>query len=249
MAHAGAAVSRAGQAVHRRLRGLAALRGSTSPLGVRSARDNAKMTRMSIGQISSHLLLLVLSPGFIACASAGPAPGAGDSAASAIHDAASDPVAALSEQWLRCPPPNPRRPDLCTKACCGDGRNWYVSCITFVGEVGRAALGHLDPELAQGYSINPGVTYGSPMRAWEAMKKAGRARTDLGAIEPGSAVFYSIPTFAPGHVAIATGERDADGEPLVITTGGYRRKDLRKEKISEETRAVRARILGWAKIR
>jgi hypothetical protein len=64
----------------------------------------------------------------------------------------------------------------------------------------------------------------------------------------GSAIFYKIPTFPAGHVAIATGEKDADGEYLVITSGGYRRKDMRKEKISEEVRAVNAQILGWAKI-
>jgi hypothetical protein len=157
-------------------------------------------------------------------------------------------VSEVAEQWLRCPPPNPRRPDLCKKACCGNGSNWFVSCITFVGEISREALGHVDPDLLKGYSKHPGKTYGSPMKAWQALVASGRARYDLSKIEEGSAIFYKIPTFPAGHVAIATGEKDADGEYLVITSGGYRRKDMRKEKISEEVRAVSAQILGWAKI-
>lgn len=182
------------------------------------------------------LFSLILMMTSLACACTSPASGV------------NDPVAAMAERWLECPPPNPRRPDLCRLACCGNGSNWYVSCITFVGEVGREALGHVDPDLLKGYSQHPGETYGSPMKAWEALNKSGRAQTDLSRIEPGSAIFYSIPTFPPGHVAIATGERDSDGEFLVITTGGFRRKDMRKEKISEEVRAVNAKILGWAKI-
>jgi len=158
-------------------------------------------------------------------------------------------VSQVAESWLKCPPPNPRRPELCEKACCGDGSNWHVSCITFVGEISREANGHVDPELLKGYSRNPPHEYGNPMLSWKLMRDANRARTDLDAIEPDSAVFFRIPTFPPGHVAVYTGEKNARGEPLVITTGGYKRKAMRKESIYRLAREVNAEILGWAKLK
>ncbi|WP_413289058.1 hypothetical protein [Bdellovibrio sp. HCB337] len=154
----------------------------------------------------------------------------------------------VAESWLKCPPPNPRRPQLCQEGCCGDGSNWFMSCITFVGETTHEAYGKVDPELMQGYSKNPPYEYGNPMLAWAAMQKVGRARTDFENIEAGSAVFFSIPTFPRGHIAIYTGEKDANGTPLIITTGGYKDKTLRKEPMTKTASDVNAQILGWAKL-
>lgn len=67
-------------------------------------------------------------------------------------------------------------------------------------------------------------------------------------IEGGSAVFFSIPGFAPGHVAIFTGEKDSSGVPLIITTGGNRDKPMRKETVDKYASDHNAKILGWAKL-
>lgn len=107
---------------------------------------------------------------------------------------------------------------------------------------------YVDPELLKGYSKNPPHEYGDPMLSWQLLKEAGRARFDLSTMAPGSAVFFKIPTFPPGHVAIYTGEKNKLGEPLIITTGGYKRKELRKESIFKIAKEVNAEILGWAKI-
>ena len=157
-------------------------------------------------------------------------------------------ISQVAQQWLECPPPNPRRPELCDKGCCNDGSNWHVSCITFVGEISREANGHVDPLILKGYSKNPPHEYGDPMLSWKLMQENGRAQTDLSKIEPGSAVFFKIPTFPRGHVAVYTGEHNAAGEPLIITTGGYKRKEMRKVSVYKIAREVNAEILGWAKL-
>jgi hypothetical protein len=158
-------------------------------------------------------------------------------------------VSQVAQEWMDCPPPNPRRPSLCKEACCGDGSNWFVSCITFVGEISRAANGHVDPEILSGYSKNPPHEYGDPMLTWKLMVAKGRGHSDLSSIEPGSAVFFKIPTFPRGHIAIYTGEKNDKGEPLIITTGGFKRKEIRKESAYKIAREVNAEILGWAKIK
>ena len=115
-----------------------------------------------------------------------------------------------------------------------------MSCITFVGETTHEAYGAVDPELQKGYSKNPPFEYGNPMLAWEAMRDSGRARTDFENIEPGSAIFFSIPTFPRGHIAIYTGDKDANGIPLIVTTGGYKNKILRKEPMTKTAADVSA---------
>ena len=157
-------------------------------------------------------------------------------------------VSQIAQEWLDCPPPNPRRPSLCEKACCGNGSNWHMSCITFVGEVSKQAKGHVDPLIFKGYSKNPPHEFGNPMLSWQLMQESGRAHFDLENIEPNSAVFFKIPTFPRGHVAIYTGEKNNSGEPLIITTGGYQRKEMRKESALNFAREVNGEILGWAKL-
>jgi hypothetical protein len=154
----------------------------------------------------------------------------------------------VAEGWLECPPPNPRRPKLCSKECCGDGSNWFMSCITFVGETTHTAYGAVDPDLLKGYSKNPPYEFGNPMLAWKAMQTSGRARVDFDNIEPGSAVFFSIPAFPRGHIAIYTGQKDESGVPLVVTTGGYKNKVLRKEPMTKTAADAKAKILGWSKL-
>ncbi len=112
----------------------------------------------------------------------------------------------------------------------------------------REAKGVVDAELLRGYSANPPYEFGSAVKAWKAMQAAGRARTDFAGIEPGSAVFFDIPGFPPGHIAIYAGEKDSAGNPLLITTGGKANKRLRKESMVQTAREWRAKILGWVKL-
>jgi hypothetical protein len=88
---------------------------------------------------------------------------------------------------------------------------WSGWCLGFVHAVDQAATGKSDPQLVAGNAT----------QAFHQMQAAGRVHYDtknFAGMPPGSFVFWG-----PGdHVCIYTGKRDANGSPIMITTGNWR---------------------------
>lgn len=155
-------------------------------------------------------------------------------------------VAKKSLEWLQCPPKNPYyKEDSCQSRCCS-GSNWDLTCMGFVQSVKWAALEEEDLELQQGNPL-PGQKFGNVERAFAAMEKAGRAHYKIDEMVAGSAVFFKIDGFKPGHIAIFSGLYNQAGDPLIVSTGGPKwGSGIHLESLSKMSKRPYWHFLGWA---
>ncbi len=162
---------------------------------------------------------------------------------SALADSA---VALQALAWQKCPPKNPFIfNDKCNTQCCS-GANWDLTCIGFVESAKFAATGIHDPQLLDGFP-QASQKYGSAVRAFFAMKQAGRIFYDIDKMPMGAAVYFSIVGFEPGHIAIYSGKKDANGSPLIVTTGGPTwGSGIQIESLSEMSQRPYWKFLGWS---
>lgn len=130
------------------------------------------------------------------------------------------------------PPVNPNQPAWEAKQ--KGARNWDLYCLGFVNAVNKAA-GNTDPALQ---ATNAKASY-------NAMANAGRIRTDLSQMPAGSSVFWK--SGAEGHIAVFTGKRTPDGDPIIITTGGFGRfTGIQEAPLSEVNAALGRSHDGYA---
>ncbi len=118
------------------------------------------------------------------------------------------------------------------KKICEDAKAWNDWCLAFVGTAYNREI----PELA----------HESAIASYNAMKQAGKIVN--GKRPPAGAIMYTATTADNpyGHIFIATGKSNENGEPIVITTGSASSFDgIREMTLSEMLNQYSGGYLGY----
>ena len=118
------------------------------------------------------------------------------------------------------------------KSVCDDPKAWNDWCLAFVA----TAYNRVVPELA----------HESAIASYNAMKSAGKIKTDKR--PPAGAIMYTDTTSSNpyGHIFIATGKTNENGEPLVITSGSSASFDGIREMTLNQMIDICGNYLGYA---
>lgn len=118
------------------------------------------------------------------------------------------------------------------KKICDDPKAWNDWCLAFV----NTAYNREVPELA----------HESAIASYNAMQRAGKIKTDKR--PPAGAIMYTDATSSNpyGHIFIATGKTNENGEPIVITSGSAASFDGIREMTLNQMIDICGNYLGYA---
>lgn len=118
------------------------------------------------------------------------------------------------------------------KMICEDPKAWNNWCLAFVSTAYNREI----PELA----------HESAIASYNAMQRAGKIKTDQR--PPAGAIMYTETTSDNpyGHIFIATGKTNENGEPLVISSGSAASFDGIREMTLSQMTNICGRYLGYA---
>lgn len=112
----------------------------------------------------------------------------------------------------------------------GNGEQWDYWCLGFVNNMSERQ--------------DPALQKGSAKKAYYQLQREGRVKNDWENMPPGSYVLWDDGQY--GHIAIYTGERNENGEPMIITSGWNGWSGLHKVPLSEVERRMGAKADGYA---